>query len=294
MEKPTLVRLGAAALIGAISVLIVQKAFAAKFGLGGAIRGLVQRRHRDWLTGAIVVLIIQKVVNTKKNAKSDQGMVPTGAISAASPGSMRQKNAPPRTPTKTRRIDPFDVRPRSDYLNWDDYFMCVAFLTAQRSKDPNKQVGACIVGPEQIILGIGYNGFPRGCSDAKLPWSKKSRDGDELQTKYPYVCHAEMNAVMNKNQSSLVGSKIYVTMFPCNECSKILIQAGIKEVVYYEAKHQHINCKHAGDKDQGTSDPAPKPLPTYDASITLLHLAGVKLRQHIPDRQSVSLDFYDF
>ena len=96
------------------------------------------------------------------------------------------------------------------------------------------QVGACIVSPDQVILGIGYNGFPRGCPDAKLPWSKRSRDAAWLNTKYPYVVHAEANALLNKNLASVQGAKIYVTMFPCNECAKLLIQAGIREIIFHE------------------------------------------------------------
>lgn len=120
------------------------------------------------------------------------------------------------------------------YLSWDDYFMALAFLSAQRSKDPSKQVGACIVSPARIILGIGYNGFPRGCADSRLPWAKRATSGGALATKYPYVCHAEMNAILNKNAANVAGATLYVTMFPCNECSKLLIQAGIREVVFYE------------------------------------------------------------
>lgn len=116
--------------------------------------------------------------------------------------------------------------------------MAVAFLSAQRSKDPNKQVGACIVDRKNVICGIGYNGFPRGCHDTSLPWAKKSENGNALDTKYPYVCHAEMNAIMNKNGASVEGSKVYVTMFPCNECAKLLIQAGVSEIIFYEDKAQ--------------------------------------------------------
>ena len=185
---------------------------------------------------------------------------------------------------KQAKADPFDPSPRANYLNWDDYFMNVAFLSAQRSKDPNKQVGACIVGPDNVILGIGYNGFPRGCSDAKLPWAKKSKREDELDTKYPYVCHAEMNAVMNKNQSSICGSTMYVTMFPCNECSKIMIQAGIKEVVYFEAKHLDPLC-HPCNEPGNLARQISAVLPTYKASVRLLDLAGIRLRQHRPSRR---------
>lgn len=124
----------------------------------------------------------------------------------------------------------------NSYLSWDDYFMALAFLSAQRSKDPSKQVGACIVSPARIILGIGYNGFPRGCADSRLPWAKRATSGGALATKYPYVCHAEMNAILNKNAANVAAATLYVTMFPCNECSKLLIQAGIREVVFYEVR----------------------------------------------------------
>jgi len=150
-------------------------------------------------------------------------------------------------------VDHFDARPRKEYLSWDDYFMSVAFLSSLRSKDPNKQVGACIVGVDKVILGIGYNGFPRNCADASLPWAKKSRDGDKLQTKYPYVCHAEMNAIMNKNGASLRGSTIHVTMFPCNECSKLLIQAGVAEVVYFEDKRPTSTSSSSSSSSSGGS-----------------------------------------
>ena len=148
--------------------------------------------------------------------------------------------------------------------------MAVAQLSAQRSKDPNKQVGACIVSKQRVILGIGYNGFPRGCPDDVLPWAKLSPKGDVLETKYPYVCHAEMNAIMNKNTASLEGSTLYVTMFPCNECAKLIIQAGIDAVVYHEAKTV------ARSEDGGVPDPI------YAAAAKLLKLANVRLVQHVP------------
>ena len=166
------------------------------------------------------------------------------------------------------------------YLSWDDYFMALAFLSAQRSKDPNKQVGACIVSPDRIILGIGYNGFPRGCADSKLPWAKKATSGGALATKYPYVCHAEMNAVLNKNAASVAGATLFVTMFPCNECSKLLIQAGIGEVVFYEDK-QAANAGRPSGPATGTGAGI-LPAESYAASRTLLALAGVRTRQHAP------------
>ncbi|GAB6907008.1 dCMP deaminase [Desulfosarcina cetonica] len=123
---------------------------------------------------------------------------------------------------------------RTGYLTWDDYFMAVALLSAQRSKDPNTQVGACIVNPHKHIVGVGYNGFPTGCSDDTLPWC---REGDFLDTKYPYVCHAELNAVLNSSLSSLSDCIIYTALFPCNECAKVIIQVGIREVVYLSDKY---------------------------------------------------------
>lgn len=119
-------------------------------------------------------------------------------------------------------------------INWDEYFMGVAVLSSKRSKDPCAQVGACIVNPDKRIIGIGYNGFPIGCSDSEFPWGKDSEN--ELETKYPYVVHAEPNAILNCT-SSLKGATIYVTRFPCNECAKLIIQSGIKEVVYSQNKH---------------------------------------------------------
>jgi len=118
---------------------------------------------------------------------------------------------------------------RSEYLSWDEYFMSVALLSAQRSKDPSTQVGACIVNNNLRIVGIGYNGFPIGCSDDALPWGKV---GEWENTKYPFVCHAEMNAILNKNQADIQGATIYTSLYPCNECAKLVIQSGIKRVVY--------------------------------------------------------------
>ncbi|MGD9210232.1 MAG: dCMP deaminase family protein [Desulfobacteraceae bacterium] len=123
---------------------------------------------------------------------------------------------------------------RTDYLSWDEYFMAVALLSAQRSKDPNTQVGACIVNLERKIVGVGYNGFPIGCSDEELPWG---RTGDPLNTKYPYVCHAELNAILNSIPGSLKDCTIYTVLFPCNECAKVIIQAGINKVIFLVDKY---------------------------------------------------------
>jgi len=124
---------------------------------------------------------------------------------------------------------------RTDYLSWDEYFMGVAVLSSLRSKDPNTQVGACIVNQDKKIVGVGYNGFPIGCDDDSLPWD---REGDWLKTKYPYVCHAELNAILNSNGGNLKGCTLYVALFPCNECAKAIIQSGIKKVVYLSDKYK--------------------------------------------------------
>ncbi|XP_078138871.1 deoxycytidylate deaminase-like [Centroberyx gerrardi] len=144
--------------------------------------------------------------------------------------------------------------------------MAVAFLSAQRSRDPSSQVGACIVNQENKIVGIGHNCMPDGCD--QLPWS---RDGEWLDKKYPYVSHAELNAIMNKNSADVKGCTIYVSLFPCNECAKLLIQAGIKEVVYVSDKHH--------DK------------PETIASRRLLDLAGVEYKQFEPRRTEIVIDF---
>ena len=125
---------------------------------------------------------------------------------------------------------------RKDYISWDEYFMAIAKLSAMRSKDPNTQVGACIVSEDNRILSIGYNGAPNGFNDERFPWA---REGENLETKYPYVCHAEMNAILNYRGSKkdLEHAKIYVDLFPCNECAKIIIQSGIKEVIYLSNKY---------------------------------------------------------
>ena len=123
---------------------------------------------------------------------------------------------------------------REGYISWDEYFMGVAHLSGMRSKDPNTQVGACIVSEDNKILSMGYNGFPRGCSDDEFPWE---REGEELDTKYPFVTHSELNAILNYRGGSLEGTKLYVSLFPCNECAKAIIQAGIDTVVYDSDKY---------------------------------------------------------
>lgn len=127
---------------------------------------------------------------------------------------------------------------REDYISWDEYFMGIAQLSALRSKDPSTQVGACIVDKNKRILSIGYNGTPNGIDDKDFPWG---RDGDKLETKYLYVCHSELNAIANCKGKDLSDATIYVTLFPCNECTKLIIQTGIKRVVYGSDKYADLD-----------------------------------------------------
>ena len=155
---------------------------------------------------------------------------------------------------------------RADYINWDEYFMGVAMLAARRSKDPSTQVGACIVSQDNIIISTGYNGMPKGCSDDEFPWD---REGEE--TKYPYVVHAELNAILNSNGRDLHGSRIYVALFPCNECAKAIIQSGVKEVLYLSDKYKDTMGNFASKR--------------------MLSAAGVKFTQLKTSVDSITLDF---
>ena len=123
---------------------------------------------------------------------------------------------------------------REDYISWDEYFMGVAFLSGMRSKDPNTQVGCCIVSQDNKILSMGYNGLPIGCSDDEFPWN---REGEPLDNKYFYTTHSELNAILNYRGGSLEGAKVYVTLFPCNECAKAIFQSGIRTVIYASDKY---------------------------------------------------------
>lgn len=158
-------------------------------------------------------------------------------------------------------------RKRQDYINWDEYFMGIAQLSGMRSKDPHTQVGACIVSKENKILSMGYNGFPAGCSDEDFPWD---REGDTLETKYPFVTHSELNAILNYRGGSLDGTKLYVSLFPCNECAKAIIQAGIKAIVY------------DSDKYAGT--------PFNIASKKMFDAAGVEYKQYQRTGRKIALD----
>ncbi|MBO6015101.1 MAG: dCMP deaminase family protein [Lachnospiraceae bacterium] len=157
---------------------------------------------------------------------------------------------------------------REDYITWDEYFMGVAKLSGKRSKDPNTQVGACIVGSDNRILSMGYNGFPNGCSDDEFPWDRES--DRSLKTKYPYVTHGELNAILNYRGGTLEGTKLYVSLFPCNECAKAIIQSGIKTVVYAEDKYKDSDSVIASKK-------------MFDA-------AGVKYVQYESNQKKIQLD----
>lgn len=155
------------------------------------------------------------------------------------------------------------TKKRQDYLSWDEYFISIAALTAMRSKDPSTQVGACIVSQDNRVLSVGYNGAPNGFDDDDFPWS---REGDRLETKYPYVCHSELNAILNfrGNMRELQTARIYVHYFPCVDCTKAIIQAGIKEVIYlHDFDHDSLGVEVA-------------------ASIKMFDHCGVKYRQFKP------------
>ena len=155
---------------------------------------------------------------------------------------------------------------RNDYISWDEYFMGIAMLAARRSKDPSTQVGACIVSQDNIIVSTGYNGMPKGCSDDEFPW-----DREGAETKYPFVVHAELNAILNANGRDLRGCKIYVALFPCNECAKAIIQSGIREIYYLSDKYATT--------------------PSTLASKRMLNAAGVKCVQLQTNVKSLTLDF---
>lgn len=155
---------------------------------------------------------------------------------------------------------------KQDYLKWDEYFMGIALLSTERSKDPSTSVGACIVSEDNKILSVGYNGMPNGCSDDEFPWA---REGNNLETKYFYVCHAELNAILNYTGTRMNGARIYTTLFPCNECTKAIIQTGIKEIIYMCDKYAHTDA--------------------VIASKRMLDAAGVKYRLYEPRGKDITL-----
>lgn len=157
---------------------------------------------------------------------------------------------------------------KTDYLKWDEYFMGIALLSAQRSKDPHTSVGACIVSEDNKILSVGYNGMPRGCSDDEYPWDREA--SSDLDTKYFYVCHAELNAILNYTGTNMLHTRIYTTLFPCNECTKALIQAGITEIIYLSDKYSDT--------------------PSVIAAKRMMKSAGVSYTQYQPAHKILSLE----
>ena len=155
---------------------------------------------------------------------------------------------------------------RKDYISWDEYFMGVAKLSALRSKDPNTQVGACIVSEDNKILSMGYNGLPRGCSDDEFPWS---REGDPLDNKYLYTAHSELNAILNYQGGTLQNAKMYVTLFPCNECTKAIIQSGITEIIYLSDKYSDTDSTIAAKNMLKASGVTFRPYKPCGKDITL-------------------------
>jgi len=158
------------------------------------------------------------------------------------------------------------TEPRKDYLSWDDTFMLMADLISERSKDPSTRTGAVVVDSDNIILGMGYNGFPRGTADDAFPWDREGGYEKEefLKTKYPYVVHAEVNAIFNANKS-VKGGRLYCHLFPCNECAKAIVQNGIKEVIYQEDKYSDVDI--------------------FQASRKIFDAAGIKVREYKPARK---------
>ncbi|MFI3210902.1 MAG: dCMP deaminase family protein [Peptostreptococcaceae bacterium] len=157
---------------------------------------------------------------------------------------------------------------REDYISWDDYFMGISLLSGMRSKDPSTTVGACIVDKDKRIVSIGYNGFVNGCSDDDFPWS---REGDFLDTKYPFVVHAEQNAILNSRGKNLEGCSIYVNLFPCHDCAKNIIQSGIKTVIYLEDKYFESDSSKA--------------------SKMMFNKANVLYKKLTPKIDSITIDF---
>ncbi|MCH5165890.1 MAG: dCMP deaminase family protein [Clostridiales bacterium] len=128
------------------------------------------------------------------------------------------------------------------HISWDDYFMAVAILSSKRSKDDNTKVGCCIINKSKRIIGCGYNGMPNNCSDDEMNWN---REGNGINTKYFYVVHAEANAILNSDRKDLIGASLYTTLFPCNECAKLIVQAGIREIIYLSDKYHGTDSNSA-------------------------------------------------
>ncbi|CAJ1053438.1 Hypothetical predicted protein [Xyrichtys novacula] len=247
------------------------------------LEDLERQRHTDRNQGDVVMVSRESwenlmsrilLLETKEELRDTQSSIPPpcppSSSSSSSSSSTMSDASKEDLKERLERITNISMtKKREDYLEWPEYFMAVAFLSAQRSKDPSSQVGACIVNQENKIVGIGYNGMPNGCDDDLLPWSRSAEN--RLDTKYPYVCHAELNAIMNKNSADVKDCTMYVALFPCNECAKLIIQAGLKEVVYLSDKYHHT--------------------PEMVASRKLLSMAGIQYRQFVPKRTEIVIDF---
>lgn len=161
------------------------------------------------------------------------------------------------------------IKKRTDYIEWNEYFMAIALLSAKRSKDPNTQVGACITNSDHKITAVGYNGLPIGCSDDTFPWGKNTEN--PLDNKHMYVCHAELNAILSKNSADVKNGTMYVTLFPCNECTKLIIQSQIKEIIYLSDKHSHK--------------------PAVIAAKKMFDTVGISYAKFVPKRSTIFIDF---
>lgn len=161
------------------------------------------------------------------------------------------------------------LKKRTNYIEWDEYFMAIALLAAKRSKDPSTQVGACIVNNENKIVSVGYNGFPIGCSDDIFPWTKHT--DNPLDDKHMYVCHAELNAILSKNSADVKNCTMYVSLFPCNECTKTIIQSNIRQIIYLSDKHKEKS--------------------STIASKRMLDAVGIKYLQYAPKNKRIVINF---
>lgn len=195
-----------------------------------------------WMSGSMNISILCRGLETQETVSSGQSRIEKG---------------------KGRSMG----TKRKDYISWDEYFMGVAILSGMRSKDPNTQVGCCIVSQDNKILSMGYNGLPVGCSDDEFPWVREGED--PLETKYVYTVHSELNAILNYRGGSLEGAKLYVSLFPCNECAKAIIQSGIKEVIY--------DCNKYEDT------------PSVQASMRMFDAAGVNYHQYHRTNREITI-----
>ncbi|CEG40293.1 deoxycytidylate deaminase [Plasmopara halstedii] len=227
----------------------------------------VMFKHKDWVVAASRGIYPTSILTSSHSEKLKRKRNATLKVAQSSEKKPKTLNKVKTLQSTTSTV----IQKRSNYLSWEDYFMSVAFLSAMRSKDPSTQVGACIVSSERKIVGIGYNGFPNGCGDDDLPWARESQTNSHLDTKYPYVCHAEMNAILNKNSTDVKGCTIYVALFPCNECAKLIIQSGISRVIY---------CSDKYNSDW-----------KFVASRRLFDMAGVQYMQHKLELSKVVIDF---